>query len=132
MQRTNPTDPTLPEEAGLPSFDPACTSVADIADIAGIAGIELVLRQIIQAVNQGRDDRAGPLVDRLGALFESLTPADRTAADGADGAATLQDLHRISNLWKQTALAIASASQQASAELQHIAVGRSTLRAYRP
>ncbi|MCX7429330.1 MAG: hypothetical protein NTW96_27365, partial [Planctomycetia bacterium] len=129
MQRTNPTDPTLPEAAGLPSSDPACTSVADITCIAGI---ELVLRQIIQAVSEGRDDRVGPFVDRLGALFESLTPADRTAANGADGAATLQDLQRVSNLWKQTALAIASASQQASAELQHIAVGRSTLRAYRP
>jgi hypothetical protein len=36
------------------------------------------------------------------------------------------------DLWKQTSLALASASQQARAELQRIATGRSMLRAYRP
>jgi hypothetical protein len=117
---------------------PAGAGIASIAEIAGIAGIELVLRQIIQAVSEGHDNRIGPLVDQLGALFESLTPAGGTAAAGADaadaanGAATPQDLQRVRALWKQTSLALASASQQASAELQRIAAGRSTLRAYRP
>jgi hypothetical protein len=119
MQHTDPADPPSPVSADAPAG-------------AGMAGIELALKQIIQAVSQGRDDRVGPLVDRLGAMFESLTPADRTAADGADGAATPQDLQRVRNLWKETSLALVSASQQASAELQRIAAGRSTLRAYRP
>jgi hypothetical protein len=90
---------------------------------AGVAGIELVLRQIIQAVSQGRDDRVGPLVDRLGAMFESLTTADE--------AEPKETVARIQALWKQATLAIASASQHARTELQRIAAGRKTLRAYR-
>ena len=89
----------------------------------GIAGIELALRQIIQAVSNGRDDRVGPLVDQLGSLFESLTPADKAEPEEA--------VVRIQALWKQATLAIASASHEASAELQRIATGRKTLRAYR-
>ena len=118
--------------AGLPSSDPACASIAGVAGIAGIAGIERTLRQILQAVSDGQDNRIGPLVEPLGTLIQSLGPADKAGADGADGAAAPQDLQRVSNLWKQTSLALASASQQASAELQRIAAGRSTLRAYRP
>ncbi len=117
MHHNNPTDPTLPEATGLPSPDPAGASSP------GIAGIDLVLRQIIQAVSEGRDDRVGPLVDRLGALFESLTPTDKAKPEEA--------VARIQALWKQATLAIASASHEAGAELQRIAAGRKTRRAYR-
>ncbi len=103
---------------------PAGAGIASIAEIAGIAGIELVLRQIIQAVSEGHDNRIGPLVDQLGTLFESLTPADKAGSEEA--------VVRIQALWKQATLAIASASHEAGAELQRIAAGRSTLRAYRP
>lgn len=88
-----------------------------------IEGIELVLRQIIQAVSEGHDDRVGPLVDQLGSLFESLTPADKSEPEEA--------VVRIQSLWKQATLAIASASHEASTELQRIALGRTGLRAYR-
>ena len=101
-------------------------AVAGIAGIAGVADVENTLRQILQAVSDGQDNRIGPLVEQLGTLIQSLSPADKA------GAATPQDLQRVRDLWKQTALALASASQQARAELQRIAAGRSTLRAYRP
>jgi dihydrodipicolinate synthase/N-acetylneuraminate lyase len=105
---------------------------ASIADIAGIADIEQALRQILQAVSDGQDNRIGPLVEQLGTLIQSLNPAGGTAAAAAAGAATPQDLQRVMDLWKETSLALASASQQACADLQRIAAGRSTLRAYRP
>jgi len=125
-----------PAESAVPQ--PTGASIANIDAAADISGIELALRQILQAVSDGQDNRIGPLVEQLGALIQSLDPAGGTAAagavgaDAAAGAATPQDLQRVMDLWKQTSLALASASQQASAELQRIAAGRSTLRAYRP
>jgi hypothetical protein len=121
-----------PAESAAPQ--PACAS---IADIAGIADIENALRQILQAVSDGQDNRIGPLVEQLGTLIQSLDPAGGTAAagavgaDAADGAATPQDLQRVMDLWKQTSLALASASQQASDELHRVVMGRKTIRAYR-
>jgi hypothetical protein len=112
-----------PAESAAPQ--PACAS---IADIAGIADIENALRQILQAVSDGQDNRIGPLVEQLGTLIESLDPADKACADGA---ATPQDLQRVMDLWKQTSLALASASQQASDELHRVVMGRKTIRAYR-
>lgn len=103
--------PTAPDPAG-----------AGMAGIAGLAGIELVLRQVIQAVSEGRDDRVGPLVDRLGAMLKSFTPADNAECE--------QAVARIQALWKQATLAIASASHEAGAELKRIAAGRKTRRAY--
>jgi hypothetical protein len=116
-RHTSPAEPVASQPTGA--------SIADIA-AAAIAHIEKTLRQILRAVSDGQDNRIGPLVEQLGTLFESLDPAAQA------GAATPQDLQRVRDLWKQTSLAIASASQQASAELQRIAAGRSMLRAYRP
>jgi len=113
-----------PAESAAPQ--PAGASIANIDAAADISGIELALRQILQAVSDGQDNRIGPLVEQLGALIQSLDPAAQA------GAATPQDLQHVMDLWKQTSLALASASQQARAELQRIATGRSTLRAYRP
>ena len=95
------------------------------AQQTALAGIEEALRQILQAVRDGQDDRVGPLVDRLGAAMESFGQA------GMPGEAAPQDLNRVRDLWKQTSLALASAGQQASAELQRIAAGRKTRLAYR-
>ena len=116
-RHTSPAEPVASQPAGA--------GIASIAEIAGIAGIELVLRQIIQAVSDGQDNRIEPLVDQLGTLFESLGPADKA------GPATPQDLQRVMDLWKQTSLSLASASHETSTELQRIAAGRKTLRAYR-
>ena len=112
---------TSPAESAAPE-----RAVADIAGIAGVADVENTLRQILHAVSTGQDNRIGPLVEQLGTLIESLDPADKACA------ATPQDLQRVRNLWKETSLAIASASHEASTELQRIAAGRKTLRAYRP
>jgi hypothetical protein len=118
-----------PAESAAPQS--ACSTAQEPAGTV-IAGIERTLRQILQAVSTGQDNRIGSLVEQLGTQIQSLSPADKAGADGAACAATPQDLQRVSNLWKQTSLALASASQQASAELQRISAGRSTLRAYRP
>jgi len=101
---------------------PACPAAPAPAGTV-MAGIELVLRQVIQAVSEGHGDRVAPLVDQLDTLLESLTPADK--ADSEDA------VMRTQALWKQATLAIASASQQAAAELNRVATGRKTLRAYR-
>jgi len=117
-RHTSPAEPVASQPTGA--------SIADIDAAADIAHIEKTLRQILQAVSDGQDNRIEPLVDQLGTLFESLGPADKA------GPATPQDLQRVMDLWKQTSLALASASHEASTELQRIAAGRSTLRAYRP
>jgi hypothetical protein len=125
MHSANFTDLAAPDPAAAPAPAPAGASSADIAGIGGIADMEEALRQILQAVSDGHDDRIGPLVEQLGNLIHSVGPADKA------GAARPQDLRRVRDLWRQTTLALASASQQASAELQRIAAGRSALRAYR-
>jgi len=114
MQHTDPADPPSPAPADAPAGAPAG---------AGMAGIELVLKQIIQAVRDGHDERVEPLIDRLGAMFESFTHADE--------AEPKEVVARIQALWKQVSLSLASASHEASTELQRIAAGRKTLRAYR-
>jgi hypothetical protein len=99
-------------------------AVAGIAGIAGVADVENTLRQILQAVSDGQDNRIGPLVEQLGTLIQSISPADE--------AEPKEVVARIQALWKQASLSLASASHEASTELQRIAAGRSTLRAYRP
>jgi hypothetical protein len=92
-------------------------------DGTGIADIERTLRQILQAVGDGQDNRVGPLVEQLGKIIQSVDPANATGHEQAIG--------QVRTLWKQTALALASARHQAGAELHRIAAGRSSLRAYR-
>ncbi len=90
---------------------------------AALADIERALQQILQAVRDGQDDGIDQLVGQVGTLVESL--------DAAEADAQPQAVQRVRSLWKQTALALATARQQANAELHRVTTGRRTIRAYR-
>ena len=91
----------------------------------GLEGIEARLRQILDTVKVGQDDRLDPLLDELEELVASL---DFSAARGSDP----ERLARIRVLWKEAALTLATAGQGARSELRRISTGRKTIAAYRP
>jgi len=95
------------------------------AALTGITGIENKLRRLLDAVRAGRDDRLEAHLAELGDAIAALESA--AASDVAP-----EDLARIRDLWKQAALALASATQNARGELQRVTAGRKTLKAYKP
>jgi len=90
---------------------------------AGLADIERALQGILQAVRDGQDDSIDQLVNQVGELVESFEAAEADAQP--------QVVRRVRSLFKQTALALATAGQQARARLRRVATGKKSLRAYR-
>jgi len=92
--------------------------------MAGLSDIENRLREILDAVRAGRNERLDPLLDELEALV--------AAFEAAAGSAAREDIERIRALWEEAALTLATAGQAARGELRHVATGRKTLKAYNP
>jgi hypothetical protein len=104
------------------------SSVRDAASrknpMTNLCDIESRLRQIIEAVQTGQDDQLDELLDELDALVMSMESAGAAEADP-------EELARIRNLWKQAALALAAAGQDAKGQLVRVVAGQKTLKAYK-
>ena len=89
-----------------------------------LANIERALEDILQAIGNGHGEGIDKTMNQVGKLVKSLNAAEAHADP--------QAVSRVQELFKKTALSMATATRKNRDELRHLSAGKRSLRAYRP